>query len=204
VLCGLGVRLLPHRASGRALALAPVHLVAPSLCPENLVRACAPSPGIPRGGHGILPGNVVSTRVSRYSCFARNLCLFFIPRQTGGGRAATWGFSTALGLWSSYAPAAPPPRRLCLVDRPRRCRRAVASCGLRAPSLCKCALRYIYMHRCVISTCYSLFAIRPIRHSGPHLYPLIKSAGHQTAFLSCPTTYDAHKNNRWSKRGGSS
>jgi hypothetical protein len=43
-----------------------------------------------------------------------------------------------------------------------------------------------------------------IRHSGPRLYPLIKSVGHQTSFLSCPTTYDAHKNTRWSKRGGAS
>jgi hypothetical protein len=32
-----------------------------------------------------------------------------------------------------------------------------------------------------------------IRHSGPRLYPLTKSVGHQTLFLSCPTTYDAHK-----------
>jgi hypothetical protein len=54
VLCGLGVRVSPHRALGRR-ALAPVHLVAPSLCPEkNLVRACASSPEIFRGGHGIL------------------------------------------------------------------------------------------------------------------------------------------------------
>jgi hypothetical protein len=27
----------------------------PRLCPENLVRACASSPEISRGGHGILP-----------------------------------------------------------------------------------------------------------------------------------------------------
>jgi hypothetical protein len=40
------------------------------------------------------------------------------------------------------------------------------------------------------------------RHSGPRLYPLTKSAGHQTSFMcSCPSTYEAHKNIRWSKRG---
>jgi hypothetical protein len=43
-----------------------------------------------------------------------------------------------------------------------------------------------------------------IRHSGPRLYPLTKSVGHQTSYMSCSTTYDAHKNIRWSKRGGSS
>jgi hypothetical protein len=31
------------------------------------------------------------------------------------------------------------------------------------------------------------------RHSGPRLYPLTKSVGHQTSSMSCPTTYDAHK-----------
>jgi hypothetical protein len=46
--------------------------------------------------------------------------------------------------------------------------------------------------------------IRQIRHSGPRLYPLIKSVGHQTSFMSCPSTYDAHENIRWSKRGGAS
>jgi hypothetical protein len=35
------------QGSGRALA--PVRLAAPSLCPENLVRACASSPEISRG-----------------------------------------------------------------------------------------------------------------------------------------------------------
>jgi hypothetical protein len=43
-----------------------------------------------------------------------------------------------------------------------------------------------------------------IRHSGPRLYPLTKSVGHQTSYMSCPSTYDAHKNIRWSKRGGAS
>jgi hypothetical protein len=43
-----------------------------------------------------------------------------------------------------------------------------------------------------------------IRHSGPRLYPLTKSFGHQTSFLSCPSTYDAHNNIHWSKRGGAS
>jgi hypothetical protein len=43
-----------------------------------------------------------------------------------------------------------------------------------------------------------------IRHSSPRLYPLTKSVGHQTSFLSCPSTYDAHKNIRWSKQGGAS
>jgi hypothetical protein len=40
------------------------------------------------------------------------------------------------------------------------------------------------------------------RYSGPRLYPLTKSVGHQTSLMSCPTTYDAHKNILWSKRGG--
>jgi hypothetical protein len=31
------------------------------------------------------------------------------------------------------------------------------------------------------------------------LYPLTKPAGHQSSYMSCPTTYDAHKNTRWSK-----
>jgi hypothetical protein len=35
VLCGLGVRVSPHRALGAPCALAPVHLVAPSLCIEK-------------------------------------------------------------------------------------------------------------------------------------------------------------------------
>jgi hypothetical protein len=32
------------------------------------------------------------------------------------------------------------------------------------------------------------------------LYPLTKSVGHQTSYMSCPTTYDALKNIRWSKK----
>jgi hypothetical protein len=40
---------------------------------------------------------------------------------------------------------------------------------------------------------------KTFRHSGPRLYPLIKSVGHQTSFLFCPPTYDAHKNIRWCK-----
>jgi hypothetical protein len=39
-----------------------------------------------------------------------------------------------------------------------------------------------------------------IRHSGPRLYPLTKSVGHQTSSMSCPRPYDAHKNIHWSKR----
>jgi hypothetical protein len=40
-------------AQGSGHALAPVHLVAPSLnAQKNLVRACASSPEIPWGGHG--------------------------------------------------------------------------------------------------------------------------------------------------------
>ena len=31
------------------------------------------------------------------------------------------------------------------------------------------------------------------RHSGPRLYPLTKSVGHQTSFLSCPSTCDVKK-----------
>ena len=38
-----------------------------------------------------------------------------------------------------------------------------------------------------------------IRHSGPRLYPLTKSVGLQTSSMSCPPTYDAHKNIRWCK-----
>ena len=38
-----------------------------------------------------------------------------------------------------------------------------------------------------------------IRHSGPRLYPLTKSVGLQTSSMSCPPTYDAHKNIRWFK-----
>jgi hypothetical protein len=41
-----------------------------------------------------------------------------------------------------------------------------------------------------------------IRHSGPRLYPLTKSVGHQTSSMSCPTTYDAHKNSRWPLAAG--
>jgi hypothetical protein len=37
------------------------------------------------------------------------------------------------------------------------------------------------------------------RHSGPRLYPLTKSVGLQTSSMSCPPTYDAHKNIRWCK-----
>jgi hypothetical protein len=45
VVWGFGLRRT--RGSGRALA--PVHLAAPSLCPEDLVRACASSPETSRG-----------------------------------------------------------------------------------------------------------------------------------------------------------
>jgi hypothetical protein len=38
-----------------------------------------------------------------------------------------------------------------------------------------------------------------IRHSSPRLYPLTKSVGLQTSSMSCPLTYDAHKNIRWRK-----
>jgi hypothetical protein len=40
----------------------------------------------------------------------------------------------------------PPSRLYASLLGTRRRRRAVTSCGLRAPPLCKCALRYIYMH----------------------------------------------------------
>jgi hypothetical protein len=53
VLCGLGVRFSPHRALGapspRWTWWRPRH------AQKNLVRACASSPEISRGGHGILP-----------------------------------------------------------------------------------------------------------------------------------------------------
>jgi hypothetical protein len=53
VICGLGVRLLPHRALGAS----PPRRASrrPRYPQENLVRACASSPEISRGGHGILP-----------------------------------------------------------------------------------------------------------------------------------------------------
>jgi hypothetical protein len=58
VVCGLGVRGSPHRA-GCVRALSPVHtctlggaLVKPR---KKLVRACASSPEISWGGHGLLP-----------------------------------------------------------------------------------------------------------------------------------------------------
>ena len=53
VLCGLGVRVSPHRALG-----APSPRCTwwrPRYAQKNLVRACASSPEISRGGHGILP-----------------------------------------------------------------------------------------------------------------------------------------------------
>jgi hypothetical protein len=37
------------------------------------------------------------------------------------------------------------------------------------------------------------------RYSGPRLYPLTKSVGHQTSYMPCPTTCDAHKNILWAK-----
>jgi hypothetical protein len=58
VLCGLGLGGSGFAAQGSGRALAPVDLAAPSLCPENLVRACTSSPEISRGGYGtngILP-----------------------------------------------------------------------------------------------------------------------------------------------------
>jgi hypothetical protein len=53
------------------------------------------------------------------------------------------------------------------------------------------------------STCSQVLFFR---HSSARpsfaLYPLTKSVGHQTSSTSCPSPYDAHKNIRWSKRGG--
>jgi hypothetical protein len=58
VLCGLGVRVSPHRALG---APSPRYTWwRPRYAQKNLIRACASSsPEISRGGHGILPSGAV-------------------------------------------------------------------------------------------------------------------------------------------------
>ena len=53
VLCGLGVRVSPHRALGAPSPRCTWRR--PRYAQKNLVRACASSPEISRGGHGILP-----------------------------------------------------------------------------------------------------------------------------------------------------
>jgi hypothetical protein len=53
VLCGLGVRVSPHRALGAPLPRRTWRR--PRYAQKNLVWACASSPEISWGGHGILP-----------------------------------------------------------------------------------------------------------------------------------------------------
>jgi hypothetical protein len=70
-----------------------VRLAAPSLCPENLVRACASSPEISRGGHGILPSHCKAAvlRILALQVLAVESGVLVPPAHRGAWRLAAGG-----------------------------------------------------------------------------------------------------------------
>jgi hypothetical protein len=117
VVCGLGVRVSPHRALG---VPSPRRTCwCPRYAQKNPVRACAPPPEISRGGHGILPSNnarpwalgagcplAVDRRMGGYQAIMHSqrpsICaidapwwaLSAVPGQAMGGRVASGGGGT--------------------------------------------------------------------------------------------------------------
>jgi hypothetical protein len=81
VLCGLGVRLLPHRALGappRPGALGGVPVIPRKICPPGPVLP--PPSEISRGGHGILPRDS-----GQQTAGSGRQDLMATPRNFGGG-----------------------------------------------------------------------------------------------------------------------
>jgi hypothetical protein len=111
VLCGLGVRLLPHRALG-----APSPRCAwwrPRYAQENLARACAcaSSPEIPRGGHTRDPA-YTETEVAGQTSVCLFLFFYWVLAGWSAGkkktRAGVHGSGRYL-VFKAYTPAAPRP-----------------------------------------------------------------------------------------------